>query len=128
MNDPNNRVSINEQRVCVFAIALLLFALLPLPYGYYQVMRWFVCAASVIIAYRYFKRDQRLNIATLFIFLAVLYNPLETVHLGKYIWSAANLLTVLYFLYVYRDLKKAPALHIDASTKDKKIDRSEGNV
>ena len=80
---------------------LLFFALLPLPYGYYILLRFTVCFGSVyeIIT------NPTLNKDTIFIFIAiaVLYNPIIKMPLGKPIWMIVNVLTAIYFAYqLYR--------------------------
>ena len=63
---------------------LLFFALLPLPYGYYILLRFTVCFGSIyeIIT------NPTLNKDTIFIFIAiaVLYNPIIKMPLGRSIW------------------------------------------
>ena len=80
---------------------LLFFALLPLPYGYYILLRFTVCFGSIyeIIT------NPTLNKDTIFIFIAiaVLYNPIIKMPLGRSIWMIVNVLTAIYFAYqLYR--------------------------
>ena len=87
--------------VLIFLIILLLIALLPLPYGYYILLRFAVCFGLIyeIITNPILNRD------TIFIFIAiaVLYNPIIKMPLGKPIWMIVNVLTATYFAYqLYR--------------------------
>lgn len=83
-----------------FSIIMLLLALLPLPYGYYYILKTIVCVTSIreILVERK-TQDKLTDKALIFIVLAVLYNPLVAIPLGKLIWSAVNGLTIAYFIY-----------------------------
>lgn len=78
-------------------IILLLAALLPLPYGYYILLRFFVCFGSFyeVIANPTLNKDTIL----IFIAIAVLYNPIIKMPLGRPIWSIVNIITAIYLIY-----------------------------
>lgn len=113
------KVSLNYQRLCILAIVMLLIAVLPLPYAYYQIMRWVICACSIAFAYKYFKEKETPNTAILYGFLAALYNPIATIHLGKPLWVVVNLLTVLAFAHAYRSIKKQTPALLDEKIADR---------
>lgn len=70
-------------------VAGFLLALLPLPYGYYQLLR---IAAFVIGGWAASVQWQegRPGIATLWALLAAAYNPIVPLHLDRAIWSGVN--------------------------------------
>ncbi len=72
---------------------MLALALLPLPYGYYQLLRLVVCGSSAWIAWARY-REQRWGWFAVFAVVALAYNPLFRVHLAREIWSVANLVTI----------------------------------
>ena len=78
-------------------IILLLAALLPLPYGYYILLRFTVCFGSIyeIITNPTLNKDTIL----IFIAIAVLYNPIIKMPLGRPIWSIVNIITAIYLIY-----------------------------
>ncbi len=83
--------------VLIFLIILLFFALLPLPYGYYILLRFFICFGLIYEVITKTKLDT--ETITIFIALAILYNPIIKMPLGKPIWMIVNVLTAIYFAY-----------------------------
>lgn len=78
-----------------------------------------LATCSIAIAYKYFKEKETPNAAILYGFVAALYNPIATIHLGKPLWMVVNLLTVFAFAHAYRSVKnKTPAL-LDAKIADR---------
>lgn len=71
-------------------MAALLLAMLPLPYGYYQLLRVAacgLCAWSMAGAWQ----QGRQGAAGAWGLLALIYNPLIPIHLAKEIWMIVNL-------------------------------------
>lgn len=80
--------------VAAIATVAVAVAMFRMPYGYFMLLRLFLCAACV-----YSLLTARLLIGTgmnvLLIALAVLYNPIVRIPLGhKSLWSAVNVATV----------------------------------
>src|SRR5690606_26448402 len=69
-------------------------ALVPtLPYGYYSVMRWVVCAACAWLALSSY-RNGREEWAWAWGVVAGIYNPIFPVHANREIWSIVNVVTI----------------------------------
>ncbi len=81
---------------CIIPAAMLLGALGKWPYVYYRLLRWVVCAAAVFRAY-YGSAWKRYGAAWLFGFLAILFNPLEPIHLSRETWQIIDVLAALAF-------------------------------
>jgi hypothetical protein len=81
----------------LLSIILLCIALLPLPYGYYILLKLIICFSCIreIIVGNKDNVDELLILSA----IIVLYNPLIKMPLGKPIWSVVNLLTASYFIY-----------------------------
>jgi hypothetical protein len=83
-------------RVVTIAAIAVAIGLLPLPYGYYMLLRVFLCVLSV-----YFLssvRGVRDGEKWVLVGLAVLHNPIVPVELGsKPLWSLINVGTVGWF-------------------------------
>jgi Ca2+/Na+ antiporter len=96
----------NNKPLWLAPILLLLIALLPLPYAYYQLMRWVICGCAAYIAYQYHQEKKGWDNKAVIVFaaVAVLYNPINTVHLFKEAWMVINVLTVAVFVYGWRKL------------------------
>lgn len=79
--------------------ALLLLAILPWPYGFYNLLRLAVCAVSAWLAYEQWKHD---NAASGWMValsaVALLYNPVIPIHLTREIWIVLNLISAGVFL------------------------------
>jgi len=83
-------------RVVTIAATAVAIGLLPLPYGYYMLLRLFLCMLCV-----YFLssvRGVRDREKWVLVGLAVLYNPIAPVELGgKPLWSIIDIATVGWF-------------------------------
>ena len=72
--------------------AFLIAATLPLPYGYYTLLRLIVTIAGVFFSWTEFQKHQRLTVwVLLFGFLALLFNPVYPVHLNREVWFVLDL-------------------------------------
>ena len=96
--------------MCVISTVLVIVGLSRLPYGYYMLLRLFLCAHA---AYGFSKALDNSDRAWMWIFglAAVLYNPFFPIRLHeKSLWSAINMVTlVVYWLgtaYLQKSRKK----------------------
>ena len=76
-------------------IGMSLAALLPLPYGFYNLLRLVVCLFAVLVAYDLTKRT-RANGTNLLLWamvgLALLFNPVVPITLGeRLLWAPFNI-------------------------------------
>jgi hypothetical protein len=77
---------------------MLLLALVPWPYSYYQLLRFVTCGAAVYVAFMAYNW-QKMWAVWLFGFIAVLFNPLIPIHLSREIWQPIDVVCgVLYGL------------------------------
>ena len=80
--------------------ALALFAALgEWPYGYYTLLRLVVCGAGAYTAFVMYQW-QKPGLAWLFGFVAVLFNPVVTVHLSRSLWCPIDLSCPILFAIV----------------------------
>ena len=77
----------------LLAVAMLLIALFPLPYGYYTLVRWVVTAVSVwtLILIWSVPTSWRLILAT----VAILFNPLVPIHLSRTVWAPIDVVVAV---------------------------------
>lgn len=68
-------------------------ALLPLPYGYYQVMRWVVAASCAWLAVSAHSADRE-GWVWCWAVVAGVYNPVLPVHASRAVWSVVNVATI----------------------------------
>ena len=80
------------------------FGVLPMPYGYYNILRVVVCVSAIFMAFRATKTPNGQLAMWLFGGLALLYNPILPVHLNeKAIWMIVNAVTAVLFV-TFREL------------------------
>ena len=87
-------------------IVMLVAALLPWPYGYYNFLRFWVCGAAAFLAYQQWTHDDAASKwVMVLVAIAVLYNPLVPIHLTRDIWSVLNVATAAAFVGHLRSLR-----------------------
>ncbi|WP_426991789.1 DUF6804 family protein [Methylomonas sp. CM2] len=77
----------------VVGIAVAVALIPSLPYGYYSVMRWVVCASCARLALTSY-RNEREEWAWCWGVIAGIYNPIFPVHANREIWSIVNVVTI----------------------------------
>ena len=80
-------------------VIVLAIGILPMPIGYYTLLRLIVCACAIYYAYSLSQSEDK-TFMFIFGFLAILYNPILPVYLyEKSIWIILNIITAaLFFL------------------------------
>lgn len=91
----------------IITIIMLLFALADNTYGYYQILRWIVCGVAGYSAYLEYQKNHY-PWTWAFGIIAVLFNPLASIHLDKDIWIVLNIITAgtLIISIIYPYMKK----------------------
>ena len=75
---------------------MLMGAFAPLPYWYYQFLRWGVCGVSVFLAISAYRWNKAWA-TWLFGVVAVLFNPIDPIPLTREIWQPIDLAAALLF-------------------------------
>tara|TARA_B100000809_G_C14727702_1_gene383777 strand:+ start:243 stop:521 length:279 start_codon:yes stop_codon:yes gene_type:complete len=78
---------------------LLCLGVLSFPYGYYTLLRIIVTIAAIINAYN-FLEESNMEKVYLFGFLAILFNPLIPIYLGKELWILIDLAAAGIFFFL----------------------------
>ena len=99
--DPPISVEYMEKKISikphvVASIALLLLAILPLPYGYYTLLRLVVCITAIFLAWMSYKK-QKIRWTWAMGLIALVFNPIMPLHFGKEIWVVIDLSTAIFF-------------------------------
>jgi len=89
----------------IIASVMLFIAILPLPYGYYQLLRLIVCGIGAYIAFQAYKMKKQPWAWTMGI-IAFLFNPLIPIHLDKATWGFIDLVVAVIFLVSISKLKE----------------------
>ena len=66
-----------------------LLCLAPMPYGYYMLVRFFATVIFGLMAYRY-HQEKKENLMITFGALAVLFQPLIKIPLGRTVWNVVD--------------------------------------
>lgn len=89
------------QKVIYFILAaLMLLCLAPMPYGYYQLVRFVAMVAFGIMAYRYYENNKT-TAATVFAVLALLFQPFIKVVLGRTIWNVIDVMVAVLLIGLF---------------------------
>jgi hypothetical protein len=80
----------------IISCLLLLIAIAPMPYGYYQFLRITITVVTGINAYDLYQKKQN-NWLVAFVAIVILYNPIIVIHLDKAIWKPINIVTAVFF-------------------------------
>ena len=89
----------------IIAAVMLLLALAPFPYGYYQLLRLVVCGVSLYVAFAAFNW-QKMWAVWVFGFVAILFNPLIPIHLSREIWQTIDIVCTALFVVIVIMLKE----------------------
>lgn len=81
----------------IFALALLA-CLLPMPYGYFMLVRFAAMIIFGIIALNYYGQ-QKVNMAIFFGAMAVLFQPFIKISLDRITWNVVDVVMAI-FLFV----------------------------
>ena len=84
----------------LFLAAMLLLCLAPMPYGYFMLVRFVMMVAFGLMAYRYFTIKKSVA-AWVFVILAVLFQPIYKIVLGRGIWNAVDVVVAVFLVAIY---------------------------
>lgn len=94
-------------KILAIVAVLLFIAVAPLPYGFYTFMRISVCGCAGYIAYKGFSNYEKGAWPWILGFIAILFNPVATIHMSKEIWMIADAITGALFLFLaYKKYKE----------------------
>ncbi len=89
----------------IMAIAMLI-CLLPMPYGYYQMVRLGSALGFIYLAYN--LKSGESNMLLVYIGLAILFQPIIKISLGRTLWNIVDLVVGIWLiLSVYKNGNKA---------------------
>lgn len=81
-------------------VVILLICLFDMPYGYYQLVRFVAMIVFGINAYNYGVKENSLLMITMGT-LALLFQPLFPITLGKTIWNIVDVIVAIFLLYLW---------------------------
>lgn len=86
-----------DKLIKIVLVILLFSCLADMPYGYYQLVRFIALAGFSVLAY---KEYQRKNDTGMFFYigLAVLFQPLFKISLGRTIWNIVDVMVGVWLI------------------------------
>ena len=88
------------KQVYLILAALMLLCLAPMPYGYFQLVRFVAMVAFGVMAYQYYMRQK--TVATvIFVVLAMLFQPIYKIALGRATWNVIDVLVAALLVGLY---------------------------
>ena len=92
-NDSKEKYLSTVPALWILPAIMLLIAVLPLPYGYYTLLRIVVCIAASFIAYSVRSESENVGLwAVVFAVIALIFNPIIPIHLPRETWLIINLI------------------------------------
>lgn len=85
--------------VIYIAAGFLLLGVLPLPYGYYMLLRLIAFGAFAWAAYVTFEKNE-VVLPWVFIILALIFNPIMQIHFPKGIWTIIDFCSGLFLVLI----------------------------
>lgn len=101
------------KQVYLILAALMLLCLAPMPYGYFQLVRFVAMVVFGLMAYQYYCRNKTIA-ATTFCVLALLFQPIYKIALGRATWNVIDVVVAALLIGLYvleKQLEKKTAVN-----------------
>lgn len=82
------------KQIYLILAAMLLLCLAPMPYGYFQLVRFVAMVVFAAMAYRYFQQEKTVTAWT-FGALALLFQPFIKIALGRTLWNIVDVVVAV---------------------------------
>ena len=90
-----------KTKIVLFSfIVLLLLCLAPMPYGYYQLVRFVAMVVFGVMAYKYYEEKKNV-LAITFGALALLFQPFVKVALGRTMWNVVDVAVAIGLIVLF---------------------------
>jgi len=77
-----------------------------LPYAFYQLMCWVVVIESLMLVWKIHKNRGSEILIWIFVFTAVVFNPLTPIYMSTLVWQYVDLAMVVLFILSFFFLKE----------------------
>ena len=88
------------KQVYLILAAMMLLCLAPMPYGYFQLVRFVAMVVFGLIAYRYYQ-NQKMVATWVFGALALLFQPIYKIALGRVVWNVVDVIVALLLIALF---------------------------
>lgn len=86
--------------VPLYLAAMMLLCLAPVPYGYFQLVRFVAMIVFGLMAYRYYQ-NQKMVATWVFGALALLFQPIYKIALGRVVWNVVDVIVALLLIALF---------------------------
>ena len=83
---------------------LFLVCLFKMPYGYYQIVRLVGFVGFILLAFKSYS-DKAINMGIIYCGLAILFQPLYKIALGRTIWNVVDVIVSIFLLVTIFTIK-----------------------
>jgi len=88
------------KQLYLFLAAMLLLCLAPMPYGYFQLVRFVAMIVFGLMAYHYYQ-NQKIVATWVFGALALLFQPIYKIALGRVVWNVVDVIVALLLIALF---------------------------
>lgn len=88
------------KQIYLILAAMMLLCLAPMPYGYFQFVRFVAMVMFGILAYRYYQ-NQKMVATWVFGILALLFQPIYKIALGRTVWNVVDVIVALLLIALF---------------------------
>ena len=88
------------KKILLILSLLLLLCLAPMPYGYYQLVRFVAMVVFGVMAYKYYEEKKNV-LAITFGALALLFQPFIKVALGRTMWNVVDVAVAIGLIVLF---------------------------
>lgn len=89
--------------ILFIAAGLLFIGTLPLPYGYYMLLRFIACGVFAWAAFITYEKKEEI-LPWVFGVLAIVFNPIIKIHFPKEAWAIIDLCSGVFLLLMSKKL------------------------
>ena len=89
-----------KKQIYLFLAAMMLLCLAPMPYGYFQLVRFVAMIVFGLMAYRYYQ-NQKMVATWVFSALALLFQPIYKIVLERVVWNVVDVIVALLLIALF---------------------------
>jgi len=89
-----------KKQIYLFLAAMMLLCLAPMPYGYFQLVRFVAMIVFGLMAYRCYQ-NQKMVATWVFGALALLFQPIYKIALGRVVWNVVDVIVALLLIALF---------------------------
>ncbi len=91
-------IQISENLIKIVLSVLFLLCLIDMPYGFYQLIRFIALIGFGVLAYQSYQKERQTEFV-IYLILAVLFQPIFKIYLGRTIWNIIDVVVAIGLLF-----------------------------